>query len=161
MPTNFWWRIKSSPESVGLRSGLTKVPLYTSCEELYFVYSLAIHSSPQRKNVSPSFTDQEMLNLIQQYLFATFVSIQALQQKIFDLESVLLNKLPSLSKLYSVCSDGENMLPTETLTVRLNRMTTQLRYLELQSSNLSSSFGGFGVNILHPLRPPFPLKYCN
>ena len=161
MPQTFGGELNLLQNRLGYDPGLTKVPLYTYCEELFFVYSLAIHSSPQRKNVSLSLTDQKMLNFIQQYLFATFVSIQALQQNIFDFESVLLNKPPSLSKLYSVCSSGENILPTETLTARLNRITTQLRYFELQSSNLSSSFGEFVVNTFHPLRPPFSLKYCN
>ena len=84
----------------------------------------------------------------------TYVSYQVLQQKIVDLEGIIIKKRPSLSKVYAVYSGGENKPRTEALAARLNRITTQLRHLEIQFSTPSLSFAGCGINIL-PLFPSF------
>ena len=76
-----------------------------------------------------------------------------MKQQVVALERVLLHQLPHLSQLCNICSGGVNKPQAAALSDRLNRMSTQIRQLELQLSISSSSLGGFGLLAPPPVPP--------
>ena len=137
-------------DRLGCDPGLIDVPLRTFWEGISFLHSLVLESL-QPIVVSP-LLQQQINTSFQQSLSPTLVTLQALQQQVVALECVILHQLPPLSQLYNICSSGVSKPPAAALSERLNRMSQQIRQLELQPSILSSSLGGFDL----PVPPPVP-----
>ena len=131
--------------------GLTDVPLRSSWEGISFLHSLVLESL--QPNVVSPLLQQQITTLFQQLLSPTLVTLQAVKQQVVTLERVLLHQLPPLSQLYNICSSGVNKPHAAALSDRLNRMSTQIRQLELQLSISSSSLGGFGLLVPPPVPP--------
>ena len=138
-------------DRLGCDPGLIDVPLRTFWEGISFLHSLVLESL-QPIVVSP-LLQQQINTLFQQSLSPTLVTLQALQQQVVALECVILHQLPPLSQLYNICSSGVSKPPAAALSERLNRMSQQIRQLELQPSILSSSLGGFDLPVPLPVPP--------
>ena len=138
-------------DRLGCDPGLTDVPLRSSWEGISFLHSLVLESL--QPNVVSPLLQQQITTLFQQLLPPTLVTLQAVKQQVVALERVLLHQLPHLSQLCNICSGGVNKPQAAALSDRLNRMSTQIRQLELQLSISSSSLGGFGLLAPPPVPP--------
>ena len=99
---------------MGCDDELTEVPHRFSWEGISFDHFLVKESL--HNNVGSTLLHQNIVQLSQQLMSPTLVTIKALHQHVVNLEGVVINQLPPLSHLYTVCSGGVNKPPAEALT---------------------------------------------